>query len=99
MFAATPLAAVEAARELGGDMWVVKAQVHAGGRGKAGGIKLAASPDEARGHAEKILGMDIDGPEGDKGTYASKEAALTAAPAASCEANSSPIVSFSSSPA
>ena len=35
--ARTPLAAVEAARELGGDMWVVKAQVHAGGRGKAGG--------------------------------------------------------------
>ena len=36
----TPLAAVEAARELGGSMWVVKAQVHAGGRGKAGGVKL-----------------------------------------------------------
>ena len=46
--AATPLAAVEAARELGGDMWVVKAQVHAGGRGKAGGVKLAKSLEEVR---------------------------------------------------
>ena len=57
--AATPLAAVEAARELGGDMWVVKAQVHAGGRGKAGGVKLARSLEEVRIEAERMLNMKI----------------------------------------
>ena len=57
--AATPLAAVEAARELGGDMWVVKAQVHAGGRGKAGGVKLAKSLEEVRSEAERMLSMKI----------------------------------------
>jgi succinyl-CoA synthetase beta subunit len=50
------------ARELGGTV-VVKAQVHSGGRGKAGGVKLASSPDEARSHAEAILGMSIRGLE------------------------------------
>ena len=49
-----------AARELGGRV-VVKAQVHAGGRGKAGGIKLAEMPEDARAHALAILGMDIKG--------------------------------------
>jgi len=44
-----------------GDGVVVKAQVHAGGRGKAGGVKLAKNPKEARAHAEKILGMQIKG--------------------------------------
>ena len=57
--AASPLAAVEAARELGGDMWVVKAQVHAGGRGKAGGVKLARSLEEVRTEAERMLNMKI----------------------------------------
>jgi succinyl-CoA synthetase beta subunit len=57
--AATPLAAVEAARELGGEMWVVKAQVHAGGRGKAGGVKLANSLEEVRTEAERMLNMKI----------------------------------------
>ena len=57
--AATPLAAVEAARELGGDMWVVKAQVHAGGRGKAGGVKLARSLEEVRAESERMLNMTI----------------------------------------
>ena len=57
--AATPLAAVEAARELGGNMWVVKAQVHAGGRGKAGGVKLARSLEEVRAEAERMLNMKI----------------------------------------
>jgi succinyl-CoA synthetase beta subunit len=57
--AASPLAAVEAARELGGDMWVVKAQVHAGGRGKAGGVKLAKSLEEVRTEAERMLNMKI----------------------------------------
>jgi succinyl-CoA synthetase beta subunit len=57
--AATPLAAVEAARELGGDMWVVKAQVHAGGRGKAGGVKLAKTLEEVRAEAERMLSMKI----------------------------------------
>ncbi|MEJ2402304.1 MAG: ADP-forming succinate--CoA ligase subunit beta [Xanthomonadales bacterium] len=57
--AATPTAAVEAARELGGNMWVVKAQVHAGGRGKAGGVKLANSLDEVRAEAQRMLNMKI----------------------------------------
>ncbi|MBZ0320207.1 MAG: ADP-forming succinate--CoA ligase subunit beta [Anaerolineae bacterium] len=50
--------AYEIAKELGG-VTVVKAQVHSGGRGKAGGVKVAKNPDEAREHASKILGMDI----------------------------------------
>jgi len=57
--ASTPLAAVEAARELGGDMWVVKAQVHAGGRGKAGGVKLAKCLEDVRVEAERMLNMKI----------------------------------------
>ena len=58
--ATTPDEAAEAARGLGGKV-VVKAQVQVGGRGKAGGIKLAESPDEARDVAGQILGMDIKG--------------------------------------
>jgi succinyl-CoA synthetase beta subunit len=57
--ASTPLAAVEAARELGGKTWVVKAQVHAGGRGKAGGVKLAKSLEEVRTESERMLNMKI----------------------------------------
>jgi succinyl-CoA synthetase beta subunit len=57
--AATPLAAVEAARELGGEMWVVKAQVHAGGRGKAGGVKLAKNLEEVRAESERMLNLKI----------------------------------------
>jgi succinyl-CoA synthetase beta subunit len=61
-------AAVKAAEELGGDLWVVKAQVHAGGRGKAGGVKLARSLDEVREHADAMLGKTLvthqTGPEG-----------------------------------
>jgi succinyl-CoA synthetase beta subunit len=64
----SPEAAVKAAEELGGDLWVVKAQVHAGGRGKAGGVKLARSLDEVREHAEGMLGGTLvthqTGPEG-----------------------------------
>ena len=51
---------VAAAKELGGNMWVVKAQVHAGGRGKAGGVKLAKTIDEVRDYADKMLGMTIE---------------------------------------
>jgi succinyl-CoA synthetase beta subunit len=58
--ATTPEEAASAARGLGGKV-VVKAQVQVGGRGKAGGIKLASSPDEARTVAEQIIGMDIKG--------------------------------------
>jgi len=57
--AATPVEAVAAARELGGKMWVVKAQVHAGGRGKAGGVKLVRTLDEVRSEAERMLNMKI----------------------------------------
>src|SRR5688500_8043716 len=56
--------AVAAADEVGYPC-VVKAQVQIGGRGKAGGIKIAESRDEAREHAEAILGMDIRGPRGE----------------------------------
>jgi succinyl-CoA synthetase beta subunit len=58
--AATPEEARAAAQEIGGQV-VVKAQVLTGGRGKAGGIKLADGPDEAEEHARAILGMDING--------------------------------------
>jgi succinyl-CoA synthetase beta subunit len=58
--ATSPEEARAAAEELGGPV-VVKAQVLTGGRGKAGGIKLASSPDEAESHAEAILGLDIRG--------------------------------------
>jgi succinyl-CoA synthetase beta subunit len=59
--AATPDDARTAAEKLGGGLVVVKAQVKTGGRGKAGGVKLARTPDEAKAHAEAILGMDIKG--------------------------------------
>ena len=55
----TPEAAEAAAREIGGDKRVVKAQVHAGGRGKAGGVKLVDSPAEARAFAENWLGKNL----------------------------------------
>lgn len=60
--------AVRAAQSLGGSVWVVKAQIHAGGRGKGGGVKLARSIEEVRKHASDILGMRLvthqTGPEG-----------------------------------
>ena len=62
--------AVDAARSLGGKVWVVKAQIHAGGRGKGGGVKLARSLDEVRELGGKILGMQLvthqTGPHGQK---------------------------------
>ena len=51
--------AAAAADKLGGDKWVVKAQVHAGGRGKAGGVKLVSSKEEIRAFAEKWLGKNL----------------------------------------
>jgi len=51
--------AVAAARQLGGNAWVVKAQIHAGGRGKGGGVKVARSLEEVRQYAEQILGMHL----------------------------------------
>src|SRR3954449_7494135 len=59
--ASTPDEARAAAEKLGGGLVVVKAQVKTGGRGKAGGVKLARTPDEAAEHARAILGMDIKG--------------------------------------
>ncbi|TAN56497.1 MAG: ADP-forming succinate--CoA ligase subunit beta [Betaproteobacteria bacterium] len=62
--------ALVAARSLGGSVWVVKAQIHAGGRGKGGGVKLAKSLDEVRAQAGQILGMQLvthqTGPAGQK---------------------------------
>ncbi len=60
--------AVEKAKEIGGNIWVVKAQIHAGGRGKGGGVKIAKSLDEVKELADQILGMTLvthqTGPEG-----------------------------------
>ena len=62
--------AVSAAEKLGGPVWVVKAQIHAGGRGKGGGVKLARSMDEVRKLSSEILGMQLvthqTGPQGQK---------------------------------
>jgi len=62
--------AVEAAQKLGGPVWVVKAQIHAGGRGKGGGVKVAKSLDQVKELAGQILGMQLithqTGPEGQK---------------------------------
>ncbi|MDE1461178.1 ADP-forming succinate--CoA ligase subunit beta [Spartinivicinus poritis] len=55
----TPEAAAEAADKIGGDKWVVKAQVHAGGRGKAGGVKLVSSKDEVKAFAANWLGKNL----------------------------------------
>jgi len=55
----TPEAAVEAAQKIGGERWVVKAQVHAGGRGKAGGVKLLDNLDDVRAFAAKWLGQNL----------------------------------------
>ena len=57
--ATTPAAARAAAEKLGGSLWVVKAQVHAGGRGKAGGVKLARSAAEVEQHAKALLGTRL----------------------------------------
>lgn len=66
--ARTPEEAEQAAKDLGTDVTVVKAQIHAGGRGKGGGVKLAKSPAEAKEIASQILGMQLvthqTGPEG-----------------------------------
>ena len=66
----TVLQAAEAAQKLGGSVWVVKAQIHAGGRGKGGGVKLARSVDEVSTFAGQILGMQLithqTGPAGQK---------------------------------
>ena len=62
--------AIAAGTTLGGKVWVVKAQIHAGGRGKGGGVKLAKSPDELKAQATAILGMQLKtpqtGPQGQK---------------------------------
>ena len=62
--------AVEAAQKLGGPVWVVKAQIHAGGRGKGGGVKVAKTIDDVKALAGQILGMQLvthqTGPEGQK---------------------------------
>jgi len=62
--------AEDAVRKLGGKVWVVKAQIHAGGRGKGGGVKVAKSPDEVKSWSGKILGMQLvthqTGPDGQK---------------------------------
>jgi succinyl-CoA synthetase beta subunit len=62
--------AVDAAKKLGGPVWVVKAQIHAGGRGKGGGVKVVKSIDDVQTEATRILGMQLithqTGPEGQK---------------------------------
>src|ERR1043166_4106712 len=51
--------AVDAAKKLGGSVWVVKAQIHAGGRGKAGGVKVVKSVEDVKATAQKMLGMTL----------------------------------------
>src|ERR1700709_2185681 len=64
----TPDEAVKAANELGGPVWVVKAQIHAGGRGKAGGVKVVKSVDDVKTEATRLLGSTLithqTGPKG-----------------------------------
>ena len=64
----TPAEAETIAKELGGDLWVVKAQIHAGGRGKGGGVKLARTLEEVKEHTKHMIGMILKthqtGPEG-----------------------------------
>src|SRR3981081_4791325 len=64
----TATEAVEVARRLGGKLWVVKAQIHAGGRGKAGGVKLVRSEDEVAAASRELIGKKLvthqTGPEG-----------------------------------
>ena len=64
----TPAEAKEAAQSLGGSIWAVKAQIHAGGRGKAGGVKIARSPEEVEAAAQSLLGRRLvthqTGPQG-----------------------------------
>jgi len=55
----TPEEAVQAAQKLGGNVWVVKAQIHAGGRGKAGGVKVVKSVEDVKATAQKMLGMTL----------------------------------------
>jgi succinyl-CoA synthetase beta subunit len=68
--ALSPVEARKAAQEIGGNLWVVKAQIHAGGRGKGGGVKIAKSLDEVEQLTSKMLGMTLvthqTGPEGKK---------------------------------
>lgn len=68
LIAHSPDEAVAAAKQIGGSVWVVKAQIHAGGRGKGGGVKVAKSLDEVHALTSKILGMTLithqTGPEG-----------------------------------
>jgi succinyl-CoA synthetase beta subunit len=58
--ASTPAEAVEAAKALGGEQWMVKAQIHAGGRGKSGGVKFCDSLDKVKGAAEGMLGKAME---------------------------------------
>lgn len=64
----SPDEAVQAAKDIGGQIWVVKAQIHAGGRGKGGGVKIAKTIDEVHDLAKKMIGMNLvthqTGPEG-----------------------------------
>ena len=68
LVAFSPEEAVKAAKELGTDIIVVKAQIHAGGRGKAGGVKIAKNLDEVRAYAKELIGKTLvthqTGPEG-----------------------------------
>ncbi|MGB0922015.1 MAG: ADP-forming succinate--CoA ligase subunit beta [Alphaproteobacteria bacterium] len=86
----TPDEAVKVAEELGGPVWVVKAQIHAGGRGKGGGVKVVKSIEDVRAEAERMLGMTLvthqTGPEGrlvrkvyvEEGTAIARELYLSA---------------------
>src|SRR5260370_9160546 len=69
----TLVEAVRAAEQLGGPVWVVKAQIHAGGRGKAGGVKVIKSLDAVRSEAQRLLGSRlVTPPAGPEATLPSR---------------------------
>ncbi len=63
--ATTPEEAEKAAKELGGNLWVVKAQIHAGGRGKGGGVKIAKTTDEVKSFTKDLIGFNLITPQTD----------------------------------
>jgi succinyl-CoA synthetase beta subunit len=80
--------AVEAAQKLGGPVWVVKAQIHAGGRGKGGGVKVAKSIDDVKARASDILGMQLvthqTGPKARKSVASTSRTAPTSRTNCTC---------------
>ena len=80
--------AIKAANELGGPVWVVKAQIHAGGRGKAGGVKVVKTIDDVKTESTRILGSTLvthqTGPAGKKVTVSTSKRARRSTRSSTC---------------